>query len=40
MRIVASFYKEKNIICISFYGSNECPIFKRALTENILGTMF
>ena len=39
MRIVGSFHKEKIIICSNLYDSNECSIFKRASTENILGTM-
>jgi len=39
MRITIFFYKRKNIICISFYGSNKYPVFKRASTKNILETM-
>jgi hypothetical protein len=34
-----SFYKEKNIIFIRVYDSNECPTYKRVLIMNILGTI-
>jgi hypothetical protein len=39
MRTIASFHKGNNITCISLYGFNEYPVFKRALTHNILETM-
>ena len=39
MRTITSFHKEKNIICISLYDFNECPVFMRASTINILRTI-
>jgi hypothetical protein len=39
MKTIVSFHKEKNIINISFYDSNEYPIFKRASTNNISVTI-
>jgi len=35
----SSFYKEKNVICINLYDSNEYLVFKKVSVENILETM-
>ena len=40
MRTTTSFHKEKNIKYTNIYDTNECPVFKKASTRNILGTMF
>jgi len=39
MKTIVSFHKEKNIICVSLYNSNKYPIFKRASTKNVSGTI-
>ena len=38
--ITSSFRKEKNIIYINLYDSNECLVYKRTLTKNILEIIF
>ena len=35
MRTFASFYKRKNIICISLYEFNKYSVFKKVSTRNI-----